>query len=301
MNNSAMKRLLPALLLATFCAQAREIYVSMDGSAAEPYDAATNGFTSLSSAYTYAKANGVDTIRIAPGAYSVGATCVQVNGGLFTGCVVSNIIETWSWSDISLARVTGGMVNHSLFTDSPNVGEAAVIVNGSGAVVSNCVVRGITPKAMNGNVVGTLPHNMLTIKAGGGLVTHCIVADCGSDVVGPGNNGWYGIVSVKGGALRNTLVYGNRAYSYPGLGVTGGTVENCTVVGGITFSAVTGQDLYMSGGTIRNSIITGHAFRSDGGIALSSGNIDHSLVARRGRQRHRDPLRRSALHGQKPR
>jgi len=153
-------------------------------------------------------------------------------------------------------------------------GSKKCLTVGTGAVVTNCVVRDLKTNAeavsepvlvSGGTMVDCVITNFIMenkwnskmgVKISSGLVDRCVIVD---NVAKYKDSGSEGAVRISGGTLRNSLVARNRSTGN-GTGVTlsgSGCVENCTIVGNSCYSGAdaTATGLYQTGGTVVNTII----------------------------------------------
>ena len=113
----------------------------------------------------------------------------------------------------------------------------AVYVSGSGAVMSNCVVRNCQKGNLNGGGGGIGIDKYATDA----VVTHCVISNCqengGSNAADAYLAGG-GALVMYAGSVRNCLFVGNVRETSPGVDVSrygtvrvaGGVLENCTIV-----------------------------------------------------------------------
>jgi len=112
-----------------------------------------------------------------------------------------------------------------------------------------------------------------------GLIDRCVIVDNVAKYSGD----IQGAVRISGGTLRNSLVARNRTTgSGTGVTLSGGTVENCTIVGNSCYSGTdaTATGLYQTGGTVVNAIIWGNT-ALDGSVAnvkKTSGSLTYSCM-----------------------
>lgn len=198
-----------------------------------------------------------------------------MRGGRAVGCTFSGGECAPSGTD----RHAGGLniyadsiVESCLIADNPKGGfGGGLYVDASGAIVSNCVLRGNASKSCGGGGVTII----------NGLVTHCVITNNTSTAAGGG-------AQLRGGTLRNCVVANNKSTntgsSYGadtnkagggGLNIVGGTVENCTFYGNTSASATRCDELSMGGGTVRNCIFVGTDATAENDVRKSGGTATY--------------------------
>ena len=199
---------------------------------------------------------------------------IGVTAGEVTGCVFKNSTGNHAYDNMYLQLNAGAVVRDTVF-DNCTQHDSIVYQTGADSLMSNCVFRNCKSTSVPG---ANLKYNMVFINAG--LMTHCIVTNCG-DIVnthdgGNGSASHGGIVSVAGGIVRNTLLADNYAKTSAGFKVTGGRVENCTVLGGTLngSSAVTRRNLQQTAGTVVNSVFWNDS--GTDGAEVTGGSFTHS-------------------------
>ncbi len=165
-------------------------------------------------------------------------------------------------------------------TGNQNIG-CGVWINGTDAVLTNCVVSGVTAANMTG---GT------DQKYGGVYLVKGLVADC--DIYGNKATMAAGIYVVGSGAkLINSRIYNNEAGHRGGGGVrigNGGIVENCIITNNV--AACCGAGILMEGSAsiLRNCLVafnrektasSGTSYVGGGGLYLQNGTVQYCTIA----------------------
>ncbi len=180
----------------------------------------------------------------------------SIRGGAAYGCTFAGGSITASGPDrhaVGLSVYGTATVADCLIRDNTGSYVGGLYVDASGAIVSNCVIRGNKTSNCAGGVAVL-----------NGLVTHCVITNNSGR-----HSGGVGVVG-SSATLRNCVVAFNKVTgtgsSYKagwsengggGLKVTGGVAENCTVYGNTSTSATRCDELCQSAGTVRNCIFLG--------------------------------------------
>jgi hypothetical protein len=217
-------------------------YVSPSGGNSHPY---TSWGTAARSIQVAVDACAVgDTVIVTNGVYTAGTQLTVTNGITLTSANGSGVTfinggypsTTYRCLYISHPStvVSGFTITNGYLTGGDAAG---VFINQSGTL-SNCVVSGNRSSGWGGGVR----------LEGGGLVTHCIIAN---------NVGYHGggVEFASGGLVRNSLIYGNSATYGGGMETFhGGNAENC-IIAGNTASEGGGVLFRYTGSTFINTII----------------------------------------------
>jgi hypothetical protein len=195
------------------------------------------------------------------------APIVTLSSGEIDSCSFTNFTGSYAYENY-IVKVVNGTVRNTLFSDIRKQFDWMVYVDGSSAVVSNCVIRNSPGKGTEGT--DNVRNGILKVVRG--LVTHCVVTNSGS--IGAGKEG---AVALAGGTIRNCLFARNKSYEFGGVKMTGGTLESSTLYGNSVNASTSGsgRDLHQSAGTVLNCII----WNTDGvdGIYTSGGTISGTL------------------------
>jgi len=210
---------------------------------------------------------------------------IWMSGGLVTNCLVTGGYRAGganaSGGGIAM---TGGLVVNSVVSN--NVLDALTAINGrgqaggiylAGGTVENCVIvsNAVSSFYLNDWDVFHYGGGGVLVLSGG-VLDRCIVAGNRSDHRGGG-------VSVRGGIMKNCLIYTNTTTSATlgngggGVYMTGGAAVNCTVAANVA-SATEGGGVSMSGGGVTNTIVyfnsgtvvdTRNAYKTGGSMDFS--------------------------------
>jgi len=174
-----------------------------------------------------------------------GSPNVNLSAGLVSGCVFREFSGGYAY-DNYIVKVTGGTFADSVIEDCSVQFDWMLRVNGDAAVMTNVVIRNslLTGKRGGDNVQDGV------LRLDKGLVTHCIISNSGCQAHSPG-----GTVLVCGGTLRNSLVADCKGATYPGVQMTSGRLENCTIANnGGDAGKISAFSLKMTGGTAVNNV-----------------------------------------------
>ena len=188
--------------------------------------------------------------------------------GAIRGCMFRNFTGKYAYKNY-IVKVTGGTLADSTLEDIGSEFDWMVYVDGASAVVTNLVIRNSPGKGTGGT--DNLNNGVLYLA--NGLVTHSVVTNSGS--VGAAKNG---TVMIVGGTMRNTLVADCKSPAYPGVYMTGGRLENCTIANNTTKSAaVKSHSLTMTGGTAVNNIFSDGAANGKS-VVVTGGTFENNLI-----------------------
>ena len=213
-----------------------------------PYATPETGYATLKEAYD-ASVDGM-TILVGAGINSVNgqidvtkAVTIRGAGAAPTDAVLRNVQETadgWKYRVMQVNNAAARIENLTL-ENGRVLNQYGGNLRVAAGIVSNCVIRGGTATASNGNAAG----GGLVLGGQGGIVTHCQIV--GNLVDGTSDNKNYAGAAVfvengtKNGRLSNLLVANNRYVSTDATksgaaGVRYGgandhtSLENCTIV-----------------------------------------------------------------------
>ena len=259
--------------------------------------ASLRGFTVRGVQSAISDKNSAGTLQMSAGMVSdcsftnnVGSWCAiaAISGGTIADCFFANNNSSDSAGEGGALRVTGGLVRNCIFERNRAVYGEAIWVNGSKAVVSNCVIRNNTAYSKAARGIGGA-----AVELCNGIVVNCVITNnVGTTAGGVVTQNDYITGSIPNAApiLRNCLVARNKAEGY-GTSAKGaggvyhgcGTVENCTIadnapigscaIGGILAEVKKGSP------AIRNVIVwgnggTSHQISNDVSVETSSLNVD---------------------------
>ena len=201
----------------------------------------------------------------APSATTFNAPIVDIVNGTVDSCVFTNSTGEYCYEN-NVVEVRAGILKNSTFVNCGRH-DSIVWVNGSDAVMSNCVVRN---SSIYSGGTDNLQYRVLTLSSG--LVTDCVITNSGSLSAGKS-----GTVYISGGTMRNCLVADNHSRVYPGVNMAGGTLESCTVARNNYNSSTdgVGRDLKQTSGTVLNCIFWNDSLVD--GISTSGGTITYTL------------------------
>ncbi|NLC82781.1 MAG: PKD domain-containing protein, partial [Lentisphaerae bacterium] len=269
-------------------------YVSTDGLSLAPYDTWGKAATNLQDAIDallplpgapleVVVSNGTHDIRALWAQILAPVAIRSLNGPAVTTLRAANpgqpnwrrvLFVNHPGAFISGFTMTGGNVLNK--TDD-NAGPGALRL--LGGTVSNCVIRDNTGADNSGGV-----------ELGGGLLTHCTVANNRAYRSNNANVGKSGGVWVYGsGAMRDCIVTNNQANGVVGacgggVRLTGGRIENCRIehnVGGYASKTDRqGGGIYQTGGeALACTLADNTVYGLGGGAYLTGGALRNSLVA----------------------
>ena len=191
-----------------------------------------------------------------------------LEAGEIRGCTISGFTGQYAY-DNYIVHVKGGTFADSVITGAGSEFDWMVCVNGSSAVMTNVVIRNSPGKGTG----GTDNINNGVLYLGPGLVTHCVITNSGSSGAAKS-----GTINIAGGTLRNSLVAGCKSPYYPGVYMSSGRLENCTVANNTgAAGTVAAYSLMMIGGTAVNNIFSDEA-NSVKSVVVSGGTFVTNLV-----------------------
>lgn len=192
----------------------------------------------------------------------------SLQNGTIRGCTFRNFTGGYAYKNY-IVKVTGGLFADSVVEGAGSEFDWMVYVDGASAVVTNLVVRNSPGKGTAGG--DNLENGVLCLMKG--LVTHSVITNSGS--VGASKSG---TVKVAGGTLRNSLVADCKGLTYPGVYMTSGRLENCTIANNTTKAAtVNGYSLRMTGGTAVNNVFSDNAVSANS-VVVTGGTFENNLV-----------------------
>lgn len=175
-------------------------------------------------------------------------TAFTISGGLAEKIVFSNYYDK-GWGYQYPISISAGVLRDFVIEKSSG---CSYNLNVGGGIVSNGVIRNWGESTRNKQ--DAVEHG--GIKVSSGLVTHCVLTNLGDKVASRTG----AILLYGNGIVRNCLVAGNYSTDCAGVNMSGGLIENCTVVVDegasthLTGYAVLGSALNMTGGTARNCV-----------------------------------------------
>ena len=199
---------------------------------------------------------------------------ILVSGATVSNCVFRGAQSTaHAYADPVLSLTGAARVSDCLFENITKL-DSIVWISNANAVMSNCEFRNCPLESQGGS---NPRYNVLYLTAG--LVSHCVITNCGStSATGRGDKPVGGIVAVEGAnaTLRNCLIANCSAKENAGIDIANGAVENCTVVGGTLAESASGsqRNLKQTGGRVVNSIFW-NTLEVDG-VTLSGGTFEYS-------------------------
>ena len=264
-------------------------YVSTDGLSLAPYDTWGKAATNLQDAIDallplpgapleVVVSNGTHDIRAFWAQVLAPITIRSLNGPAVTTLRAANPGQP-NWRRVLFVNHSGALITGFTMTGGSvldntgdNAGPGALRL--LGGTVSNCFIR---------DNIGS--DNSGGVELGGGLLTHCTVANNRAYRSNNSNVGLGGGVWVYGsGAMRDCVVTNNQAnVSGGGLRVTGGSVERVRI-GGNTSGFIDKTDrhgggLYQTGGSVTAcALADNRAYGNGGGAYLTGGALRSSLV-----------------------
>lgn len=193
-------------------------------------------------------------------------SCIVLQDGIVTNCIIE---KGQGNRNAAALRILSGLCVNTIIRNNKDTGNsgtvAGVDMNGDG-ILRNCRIYG-----------NTAMHNSGMRLLGSSRAENCIISNNYRAVVN-----YYGgenAVNITGSAvMENCIIVNNKGH---GVRISGGTLQNCTIVGNTLFTGV-GNGVYQTGGTVKNCIVyhngAGVSPGTDQNVYSSGGTITFSCM-----------------------